>query len=84
MRNDNGGAAFPHPLHYNEAGTVGISTRDYFAAKAMQANLNALCAMETWHGWSNDQIAKEAYAVADAMLRASAQQQTNGGADAND
>ena len=47
----------------------GMSLRDYFAAKAMQAQLTAFWAGETHHGWPHDEIAKEAYNIADAMLK---------------
>jgi transcriptional regulator with XRE-family HTH domain len=47
---------------------VEMPLRDDFAAKAMQAQLTAFWAMETHHGWSHDEIAREAYKMADAML----------------
>ena len=71
------GPAFPVPLQHEgewigEPGKggifrpYGISTRDYFAAKAMQVMcMNA----DTW-GLQADSVALEAYAMADAMLRA--------------
>jgi hypothetical protein len=68
-------AAFPsrrdHP--YPGGGSYrddrpGMALRDYFAARAMQAQLTAFWAMETHHGWSHDEIAREAYAMADAMI----------------
>ena len=46
----------------------GMSLRDYFAAKVLQARMTAFCALETWHGWSEEEIAANAYAMADAML----------------
>ena len=46
-----------------------MTLRDYFAAKALQAQLTAFWALETHHGWSSDEIAQEAYAMADAMLK---------------
>ncbi|HCW17721.1 helix-turn-helix transcriptional regulator [Achromobacter sp.] len=49
---------------------AGKTLRDDFAGKAMQAQLTAFWAMETRHGWSHDEIAREAYAMADAMLAA--------------
>ena len=52
------------------AAVGGMSLRDYFAAKAMQAQLTAFWAMETHHGWTHDEIAREAYAMANAMLAA--------------
>jgi hypothetical protein len=48
----------------------GMSLRDYFAAKAMQAQQAALWSMESAHGWSVQEIANESYAMADAMLKA--------------
>lgn len=61
---DNGGPAFPvafttSPLH-------GMTLRDYFAAKAMQGML--ACPVQL----ASDQhmTARDAYAVADAMLEA--------------
>ena len=72
MNKDNGGPAFPTPrLEMNDEGVVtafavmadGMTLRDYFAAKAMQG----FCA----GGSTNTQdIAKAAYIVADAMLKA--------------
>ena len=46
-----------------------MNLRDYFAAKALQAQLTAFWAMETQHEWSDDAIAQGAYAMADAMLK---------------
>jgi hypothetical protein len=49
----------------------GITIRDYFAAKAMQASISGHFA---YHGlgsyWSPDDIARYAYDCADAMLEA--------------
>lgn len=76
---EHGGPAFPtHRLQWDygseerELATKhsGMTLRDYFAAKAMQAQLTAFWAMETHHGWSHDETAREAYAMADAMLAA--------------
>ena len=70
--NDKGGPAFPvHPDMPSQLGCTpsasdaGMSLRDYFAAKAMQAELGdgvALAVMST--------LAKRAYIMADAMLGA--------------
>jgi len=67
-----GGPAFPMPAgpeprvndatHYNE----GMTLRDYFAAKVMQAEI-ALWTEGSWMQSSNH-IAKKAYIMADAML----------------
>lgn len=72
-----GGTAFPSRCDkpYRDGGSYrddrpGMTLRDYFAAKAMQAQLTAFWAMETHHGWSHDEIAREAYLLADAMLAA--------------
>ena len=68
MNKETGGAAFPQ-CSYNMTGgydiTEGISIRDYFAAKAMQATLPD-CALTSQYPF----FAKEAYAMADAMLEA--------------
>ena len=42
----------------------GMTLRDYFAAKAMQAELTG------YQGERYDRVAKEAYKMADAMLKA--------------
>ncbi|HHO9698188.1 TPA: hypothetical protein ACRZGO_000806 [Citrobacter braakii] len=44
----------------------GMTLRDYFAAKAMQAMLSN----QEWNHWSSEQHADHAYGVADEMLRA--------------
>ena len=63
---NNGGHAFPHSLQdLYEPNTAGMTLRDYFAAKAMQGLLAS-------HGTDANAktVAKAAYIVADAMLRA--------------
>jgi len=72
---DGGGPAFPIPgkvLHYpggSEPAHTGISMRDYFAAKAMQAAIGMLAGNSFWNegGFFSD-LAKNAYEMADAML----------------
>lgn len=71
---NDGGPAFPHTrVHADTSGTVkdGMTLRDYLAAKAMQAFLSGHIAH---HGheshWPYDQMASEAWNVADAMLKA--------------
>jgi len=63
---DTGGPAFPHSRLGSDAD--GMTLRDYFAAKAMQAHLT--------HDGSDDVneigVAKWAYEMADAMLKARA------------
>ena len=61
MTKETGGPAFPHGLLRNEFN--GMTLRDYFAAKAMQALL-------TRKPMSGAEQAREAYIVADAMLEA--------------
>ncbi|PRG40459.1 hypothetical protein [Burkholderia multivorans] len=84
----NGGPAFPgkasinrstgelqaHQFGNNDFETLGMSLRDYFAAKAMR-----VCAPRHVHPDSEvryvapisfDDLANDAYALADAMLRA--------------
>lgn len=77
-----GGPAFPHVVLYDEkpvAHEQGMSLRDYFAAKAMHAELNtagafkepaeALSEEAERNGRSiEQQIAVNAYSLADAML----------------
>ena len=58
---NNGGPAFPIGSTPEEWGN-GMTLRDYFAAKAMQ---NYIC-----DDYTPDAIAKTAYEMADAMLKA--------------
>lgn len=68
-----GGSAFPY-RSYEEwggkevPGSPGMTLRDYFAAKAMQAMVGSSSYIE--HGWAPDDIASQAYALADTMLAA--------------
>jgi len=71
MSKDNvGGAAFPT---YQDSLYLGMSLRDYFAAKAMQgfhANTNSdQLPTETYQEYVDD-LARCAYKQADAMLKA--------------
>ena len=70
MSNTNtGGPAFPWCGDLNDCPTInlGITLRDYFAAKAMQAYL----ADRAWQAEiPHSETARVAYIVADAMLRA--------------
>jgi len=67
MNKDTGGPAFPTPAHNLQ--NDGMTLRDYFAAKAMQAWMT---------GWATDRpsmlqadvMADKAYEAADAMLKA--------------
>ena len=62
--NNTGGPAFPWCGDLNECPTInlGMTLRDYFAAKAMQGILYA--------GLEPVETAKHAYTMADAMLKA--------------
>lgn len=77
MSNNTGGPAFPteeiHDQHSWENGEQcrhlraeqGMTLRDYFAAKAMQASRSRNSLYGSW-----DDLAKDAYEIADAMLKA--------------
>lgn len=60
-----GGQAFPHPDFF-QSGGYGMTLRDYFAAKAMQT----FC---TDTEWPLEDMATQAYRMADAMLNARGQ-----------
>ena len=69
---NNGGPAFPIPLNEGQpyqghSHCDGMTLRDYFAAKAMQGMFasGVLTNKDT-----DEKIAQDAYAQADAMLRA--------------
>lgn len=66
MSMKNGGPAFPLQSIGPEfaPGYAGMTLRDYFAAKAMQG----YCAKEDSIDSYADDIAADAYAIADAML----------------
>ena len=59
-----GGPAFPVPNLEDDPSFNGMTLRDYFAAKAMQALIAST------EGFTSDQYAKAAYEMADAMLKA--------------
>jgi hypothetical protein len=61
-------AAFPSDRY----GEIGMTLRDYFAAKAMQALLRSWTANRHDDGeWVGDALlARESYVIADAMLKA--------------
>jgi hypothetical protein len=60
------GPAFPHPHSIERSG---MTLRDYFAAKAMQAYITAW-AINREHPLFDETTAQSAYMVADAMLKA--------------
>ncbi|EPC2526595.1 hypothetical protein ACXHD8_001229 [Providencia stuartii] len=65
MTDKTGGAAFPVPATELHGTTAGMTLRDYFAAKFMQAaKSNPNC------GYDFDDLAHDAYQMADAMLKA--------------
>ena len=67
MSTNTGGPAFPVPAELCQDLTIeeqrGMTLRDYFAAKAMQALL-------TRRPLSGGEVARDAYIIADAMLKA--------------
>lgn len=65
---NNGGPAFPIPGLQDDADFNGMSLRDYFAAKALQAAINHRGFATVEDNRALD--AKDAYAYADAMIRA--------------
>lgn len=65
MNKETGGPAFPPS---NPGYAHGMTLRDYFAAKAMQAEYQAVSARGGCELYSD--IAERAYILADAMLEA--------------
>ena len=72
MFNDTGGPAFPQAV-MNDEGEIyyfhdwhGMSLRDYFAAKAM----SSMNSRDDYQDAPADVIALDAYALADAMMKA--------------
>lgn len=71
---DNGGRAFPFAATDTSnlpMQSQGMTLRDYFAAKALPAlfAVSANASALGHHGWQ-DEIAADAYELADAMLKA--------------
>ena len=61
--NNTGGPAFPSEAYGNAGPHIGMTLRDYFAAKAMQGMLaNGESGLQT--------LSQAAYILADAMLKA--------------
>ena len=75
---ETGGPAFPAPdlgeHDFGQRGAYwGMTLRDYFAAKAMPACYAEYCAYANARGYDEDWkmgVALDAYAMADAMLKA--------------
>lgn len=66
---DNGGPAFP-AHHFDLAENEhGMTLRDYFAARAMQADIASVSRGHDWIPHA-EVFAKSAYVMADAMLKA--------------
>ena len=68
-----GGPAFPTPRYERgDMYSLGMTLRDYFAAKALQGLLADPEPLDLWDGDKTiaDTYAREAYVYADAMLRA--------------
>jgi hypothetical protein len=72
-----GGPAFPHPRlaseHFQpQVDLTGMSLRDYFAAKALEAQIVKLYGHSLFDegGCTYAKLAQESYLVADAMLKA--------------
>lgn len=76
MQKQTGGPAFPYSgVHKGEKENLiidshGMTLRDYFAAKAMQAAIPHMGNIGVGQDEDNMRLATAAYAVADAMLRA--------------
>jgi hypothetical protein len=73
MSNTNtGGPAFPTATLAQKT-EGGMTLRDYFAAKALPAIYKDTCECARVEGWAlgwHDDVAAEAYAMADSMLKA--------------
>lgn len=69
---NDGGPAFPIQIHVSDVDVkTGMSLRDYFAAKAMQALIQGPDVMENhYEDETNDFVASRAFLIADAMLKA--------------
>ena len=59
------------PTHFTDNHAVSMTLRDYFAAKALQ-NFRDQIGSQSGQEWF-DQIAKGAYRMADAMMKARGQ-----------
>jgi len=70
MNKETGGPAFPvNSDNYASPDSTGMTLRDYFAAKAMQATVTAWIQQSIYPS-TDFEVAQNAYAVADAMLQA--------------
>ena len=69
LRVEDGGPAFPvvDPVTISSYVIPGMTLRDYFAARAMQAQLQTSNGLYDKH-WRDD-VAMNSYRIADAMLK---------------
>ena len=67
-KEDNGGPAFPAQFFDERA--IGMTLRDFFAAKAMQGIISASGDGEGYVDYKEFAVAEHSYAMADAMLEA--------------
>ena len=68
---NDGGPAFPSTITDDSLHVAGMSLRDYFAAKAMQAFVRTLCDKDQMQDReAGDPIAPLSYIQADAMINA--------------
>ena len=83
-QHENGGPAFPLPVHISQNNSTGetvqhqylsdgMSLRDYFAAKAMQGLISSAAFHEVLYQQSPEAAAEFAYKAADSMLKARGQ-----------
>ncbi|MER5140488.1 hypothetical protein KDV60_03370 [Serratia marcescens] len=72
MSKETGGQAFPFTPHIESKNTeeLGMTLRDYFAAKAMQGILSNPSMIDSFDKSSFDWVAERASQQADAMLKA--------------
>ena len=61
-----------NPIDNVQGVCSGLTKREHFAGLAMQgilAGLNSNNSGDDWHGWSTDDIARDAVSHADALLK---------------
>jgi hypothetical protein len=68
MTKDTGGPAFPAPAGVSHITEQGMTLRDYFAAKAMQAEISFSGYFDSER--NPESIAERSYEIADVMLKA--------------
>ncbi|MCK7100483.1 hypothetical protein L8P93_23430 [Enterobacter kobei] len=66
MTNNNGGPAFPVAGSEHNYPIEGMTLRDYFAAKAMQALVTSGLNTGAWGDYAD--LSKSAWSIAEAML----------------